>query len=275
MTHVSEEQLVAFHFGDTEGRENTAIERHLHECEACRRALAEVQRTIAAVGEMPVPERSESYGTEVWLRLQPKLAESQAAPWWQAVADLLVPKRLAFAGGLAVLVLAAFVAGRYWPSGGTGSPSTPPRAAAARSGAAVPERTPDEVGQKVLLAAVGDHLERSERTLVELVNSSGAHPVDISSEQDRARDLVVANRLFRQTAQSTGHRGLASVLDDLERVLVEVANGPSTLSVGDAAKVRERIESQGILFKVQVLGERVRENLRPSAVRPAPGQAGV
>jgi hypothetical protein len=123
------------------------------------------------------------------------------------------------------------------------------------------------VRQDVLLVAVGDHLERSQLTLAELVNTAAGEPrVDISSEQERARDLVVENRLYRQTAQETGDSTLAAALDDLERVLVEVANSPSDLSEGEFERVRQRIERQGTIFKVRVLGERVREQqARPAA----------
>ena len=90
--------------------------------------------------------------------------------------------------------------------------------------------------------------------------------MDISTEQAWARDLVVENRLYRQTATETGDTAMTAVLDDLERVLVEVANSPSELPEADFERVRQRIESQGIIFKVRVLGERVRDReTRPVA----------
>ena len=266
MSHVAEEQLVAFYFGDTEGDEAAEIERHLHECDACQRAFAEVQRTLSAVGSLPVPERSESYGTEVWLRIQPEIARLRTPSWSERISAWFVPHRLAFAGGLAVMVLAAFVAGRFWP---TNTPTTVATNTSGANHASVADHTPEEVRQRVLLTAVGDHLERSQVTLSELVNAGGNEPVDITTEQERARDLVAANRLFRQTAEAAGEKGVASVLDDLERVLVEVANGPSTLTPRDVEKVRDRIDSQGLLFKVRILGERVRDDLKPPASKPA------
>jgi hypothetical protein len=111
----------------------------------------------------------------------------------------------------------------------------------------------------VLLMAVGDHLDRSQATLSELVNTPGGPEVDISDERQRARDLVSENRLYRQTALRTGEPAVVSVLDDLERVLVEVANGPATMNEAEFDQVRKRIDRQGIIFKVRVFGERVRE----------------
>ena len=49
------------------------------------------------------------------------------------------------------------------------------------------------------------------------------------------------------------------MLDELERVLVEIANSPSTMTEAEFSKVRKRIEQQGIIFKVRVFGNSVRE----------------
>jgi hypothetical protein len=78
-------------------------------------------------------------------------------------------------------------------------------------------------------------------------------------EQSRAEQLVMANRLYRQTALSTGDAAMASVLDELERVLVDVAASPSTVSQADLDSVRRRIESKELLFKVRVVSSQVRE----------------
>ena len=52
---------------------------------------------------------------------------------------------------------------------------------------------------------------------------------------------------------------VAGLLDELERVLVEVARGPSTVSMQQLADIQQRIESQGILFKVKVIGSEIRQ----------------
>jgi hypothetical protein len=117
--------------------------------------------------------------------------------------------------------------------------------------------------------AVGDHLDRSQMVLVELVNADGKGPVNISAEQRTARDLVGANRLYRETAARAGEVGVASVLDDLERVLIEIANSPSQLSSAQFEEIRHRIEARGILFKVRVIDSQVREREKsPSPEAP-------
>jgi len=63
---------------------------------------------------------------------------------------------------------------------------------------------------------------------------------------------------------------MADVLDDLERVLIEIANGPSTISSARLDAIRRRIEDKGILFKIRVVGSQV-EQRQKSAARRTPG----
>jgi hypothetical protein len=95
--------------------------------------------------------------------------------------------------------------------------------------------------------------------LVELVSAGEDASVDISSEQARAQQLLAANRLYRQTALSTGNTAMADVLDELERVLVDIAASPSTMTQQDLESVRRRIASKELLFKVRVVSTQVRE----------------
>ncbi len=270
MNHLNEEQLVVYHFGDADAGEAGSIEEHLHACAACQADLDTIRRTLTAVDELQVPARGDGYGAEVWARIQPALGTA-AGSWRQRALAFFAPQRLALAGGVAVLLVAAFVAGRIAPAGRSHAPASPasnaaPQTASAPATTAAPAAAGPQasaerelVRERILLVAVGDHLERSQVALIELVNSPTGPTVDISGERERARDLVTENRLCRQAALTAGDPGVASVLDDLERVLLEIANSPSTMTEAEFGKVRKRIEQQGIIFKVRVFGNSVRE----------------
>jgi hypothetical protein len=60
---------------------------------------------------------------------------------------------------------------------------------------------------------------------------------------------------------------MASVLDELERVLVDIAASPATVTQEDLDSVRRRIESKELLFKVRVVSSQVRDRQR-AAARP-------
>ena len=131
----------------------------------------------------------------------------------------------------------------------------------------------ERVRERILLVDLGEHLDRSQMVLVELVSAPLNDPsggnVDISLEQSRAEQLVSANRLYRQTALSTGDAAMASVLDELERVLVDIAASPSTVTQEDLDSVRRRIESKELLFKVRVVSSQVRDRQRAATRQQA------
>jgi hypothetical protein len=201
------------------------------------------------VDSSPVPERAANYGAQVWRRLEPAIGGRRRWAW-----PLLWPVRhWAVTAVTATLIVAAFLAGRNYPK-------------------AQPAQTANagQVRERILLVAVGDHLERSQMVLVELANAKPGESLDVGSERVRAGDLVAANRLYRQTAARTGDTRVASVLDELEPVLLEIAHGPDRLTPEALEKLRQRIEGDGILFKVRVLGSTVRH--REETRVPAGGQ---
>jgi hypothetical protein len=112
--------------------------------------------------------------------------------------------------------------------------------------------------ERILLVAVGEHLERSQMVLVELQNAGGSESVDISTERHWAEELVPANRLYRQAAL----RGRARRGERAGRAGARAGRDreqPRPAGMPGLEQIKQRIESQGILFKVRVIGSQVRE----------------
>jgi hypothetical protein len=252
MKHMTEQELIAYREGVADQR--VAISDHIASCEECRGELDRIEAVLAALDSLPVPDPGTDYGRRVWQQIAPRLPEKPER-WWQAWFE---PRRLAAFGAVAALILAAFVAGR-WTRRGPGPDNM---------------ASTQQVRERILVVAVGEHLGHSERMLVELSNAAPAAPgqkeVDISAEQHRAEDLLQENRLYRQTALQEGDTGLASVLDDLERVLLDVAHSPDEVTPKQLEAIRQKIEARGILFKVRVVGKELQQ--RQEAPQPAPLQ---
>jgi hypothetical protein len=256
MNHVTEEQLILHYYGE-EG-ETLATEHHLEQCGECRSAYSSLVRVLNVVDSLPVPDRSEDYGAQVWKRIERNLPARRRFGWLTPMPVRWAAAGAAFAG----LLVAAFMAGRFYP--GT-HPGGAPTIAKVGSGTKVGAGADLQTPERILLVAVGDYLERSQMVLIELANTNAKGPVDITSEQERAGDLVTETRLYRQTAAHTGDTRIVSVLDELERVLVDITHAPSKITPQELGGIRRRLEAEGILFKIRVLGSNVRNQDVPAA----------
>jgi hypothetical protein len=225
MTHLGEEQLVQAYYGeDPQSRD------HIKECAECRAAFERLSELLELVNGYPVPERNSAYGAEVWARLTRHLPlarpPSRWLRWW-----VLTP---AFAAVLALVFWAGMITQQR------------------QAGISATAR------ERVLLMAISDHLERSQIVLTELVHADPGGR-DLVHERERARDLVNENRLLRESAARVGDTRDAGLLDELERVLVDIANSPAVVPADDLEQIQRRIETEGLLFKVRITGTDARE----------------
>ncbi len=240
MNHLSEEQIVLHYYGDAEN--SSEIQSHMAVCSFCRDQFEQVQALLQQIEPAEVPEPMAGFEEKTWLNLRDQLPEKRTGFLPQ-----FFSQKWTLAGVMALLLLAAFLTGRWWPRNTDNN-------VANNSGGVNPQR--------VVLVAVGDHLERSQMLLVEVMNADTKGPIDLSTEQAQARDLLDANYLYRVSAQRTGDPQVTRVLDDLGRVLTEIANGPSDLTAEDLKEIRKRIQSEGLLFKIRVVGSQVGSKVR-------------
>jgi hypothetical protein len=247
-THVSEEDLILHFYGESDA---TVVDRHLTTCATCRDEFARLRQVLSLMDSAeafsPAEAPGPAFEREVWARLEPQLAPRK---WW---ADWLSTRRLVLAAGVATLLLVAFLAGRFSrPDVTTGT---------------VAADADSNIAERVLVVAVVDHLDRSQMVLLEVLNADGESGQALAAEQTRARELVAANRLYRQTAAQTGDETTGDVLDELERTLLEIANTSTEASRDELDALRARIASRGLLFKVRVVHSEMRERER----RTVPG----
>jgi hypothetical protein len=78
----------------------------------------------------------------------------------------------------------------------------------------------------------------------------------------RAADLVAAGRVYRRSAEALGDLEMRDLLEDVERVLVDVANEPADGASKDLTGVRTRISEQDLLMRVRLAASEIRERER-------------
>lgn len=271
--HLTHDELVLHYYGDA-GADARRFDRHLAACETCRTSVDRLARALAFVEASPAEEPDAAFEARLWAKLAPALETPE--PWWRRLAA--GPSTRWAAAGLATATIVAAFAGGWWlrgpdvpearagaqaPGGGSGAAG-----AAAGGGLADAPPTSDDVRTRVLEAAAGDHLERAEIALSELMHAGAAD----ESERDRAADLVAVGRLLRQSAEQSGDTALDALLGDIEVVLMELANAPPEASSGAMAALKTRVENRDLLFRLRVLGNELRHRQETPATPAAKGK---
>jgi len=294
INHLTEQDLIEHHYGESSDGPNQHL--HLATCSACSAQYAAfVQDMNSASAELEPqspPLRGSDYGELVWQTLRPKLpAEPANHPrrspdWFRSLFSPRLRLGFTFATVVAALVAAAFFAGRLWEQshgprifagppavaspGNTGTPKT--------ANPAVHEtvRQPQNPPRPVIVFVLGDHLDRSERLLVEL-----NHPDEAAVDpalRATARELLSANRVYRHSAAQTGNesqelpgaQSLGIALKSLERVLTEVANDPGSMSPSEIAALEKRLNTDSLLFEIRVLRSHAPQSSQPGGTTPGP-----
>jgi len=231
-SHPTEDELVLLFYGDTSADDERRLAAHVETCADCQPVWREIKGSLAAVDAAGIPEPPADFERVMWAKVQREIGDIQPATQWWA------PRFWLPLVSLAAVVLAVTIGPAVWNATRTTD--------ATNAASTQPERA--------LMVAMDEHLERSELLLVELMNADqpGVEPA-------AADDLLLSSRLYRQTAAHTGHVELASMLEDLERVLVEIARGPKEMNKDDLDALRTRITDEDLLFKVRVVTDEVRK----------------
>jgi hypothetical protein len=238
--HLTDEEMIEQSYGESEDR--AAVERHLALCGECADNYAELERDLTGVSRMDAPARDAHYGERVWASIAGSLpvytTEKRrwwANGWW---------KGLGYAAACALLVSCAFYAGRQWeqrkqhPIANVVQRNTAPK-------------------QPIVVVVLDDHLDRSERFLVELKHADVDPAAMAAPMRDEARSLLAANRVCRKNVAQKDDPELTTALDHLDRLLAEAANEPGGLNAKSIAKLQDEMNSDGLLFEVRVLRSRI------------------
>ena len=239
MKHLTEEQLIDLYYSE-DGPESA---RHLDSCAECARAYEALQSDLADMHPLEPPARPAEYGEQVWHAIASAVPTMHASSRrrWQPHGLWI---GLCSAAACTLLVAAAFFAGRLWEH------RQPQPLVANRPAAPVPE-------PRVVVVVLSDHLDRSERFLVELKHARADDTELASPLREEARSLLAANRKVRADTAQAGDPALTAALDHLNELLDAMASHPGGLNAAAIARLQDEMNSDGLLFEVRVLRSRI------------------
>lgn len=237
MTHPTDDELILHFYGEHATADRVRIDTHLGSCATCQTLWDEIGRTLTVAGDTDVPEPPADFERVMWARVSAALPP-KASPWsWRALVPLTSFGAIAMA--LAI---------------GSATPEPAPVPATETAEATPsPDAEALEARERALFTALDGHLAQTEMLLIELMNGPDRGASNFEFAKTTAEDLVSSGRLYRATAESTGHRRVAAMLEDLEPVLVEVARSPEQVDSATVRSLRERIDDEGLLFKVRAV----------------------
>ena len=235
MKHLEEAELIEHYYEESANMGES--ERHLKACAACAKRYAELCRDLDGVATLTPPARREDYVEQIWRSIHASLPVYEKAKknWMRFY------RPLGWAAACVLLVAVAFVAGRRWER---------------KQAPSVAVAVDPQARQRVVIVVLGDHLDRSERLLVQLNHADGKDLPDLPLRSE-ARELLASNRLVRQSAMQAGDLNVEASLDRLERLLMELSNEPDKLTEADLNRLRQEMNTDGLLFDIRVLRSRV------------------
>jgi anti-sigma factor RsiW len=257
--HLSDEDLLLDYYGEATAGQRAEIREHLKACAECRALDRELRGVLALVASEPVPEAPVGFEQQMWARIEPHIQATGETAFTRPAVGLRPDTTLwrfefprwGLAASAAALAVASFWLGRVWDA-------PAPSVATVTDARAVSER--------MLRNEVEEHLERSQRVLLELANADDSAPVVLAGNRERAADLVAAGRLYRRSVEDIGDAETRDLLEAVERVLVEIANGPDVESSNDLSEVRARISDQDLIFRLRLMTAEMRA--REQRARP-------
>jgi hypothetical protein len=275
--HLTQEELILSYYGEPALGSRG---EHLDACSECRAELGHLAAVLDRVTPADVPEPADDYESRVWDRLNWRLRgekkrERNAWMKWAAVAAIVA---IAFAGGLlwnrrtdpTPSQQIATTANSANPSAISTATTVSTKSIPPQGTEQTATSTQSAPRDRILLVVVGDHFDQSERMLVELTNitPSDDDGFDITTERAKAEELLASNRLYRRTATDRGEGNVATLLDELEPMLMQIAHAPEDMSVEELRTMQKRVETKGLVFKLRVVRADVTKKTTPRPAEP-------
>jgi hypothetical protein len=228
--------------------ERLAVEQHLSTCKRCSEELAGLRQTLALLPP-PAPHPSDAREEALWqsltLRVERAVHQSSGRSRRVGVMDRLssfvaLRPSLAFAvgGTLAVLVLAVAI----FPLVSKQTPQVVQHPAS-------PDDSSYVLATENVNERVGEYFRKSKALLIGIANMKTTDGVDLAAEQTVSRRLVHEARYLRH--QPLDLRA-AKLVNDLEKILIELANIEQNNDLPNVEMIRTGIHQENLLFRIRM-----------------------
>lgn len=266
MDTIRDADLILYYYRDgLSAAELDAIARALAASPALRARYDALLATLSAVDAQPAPEPDAGFEQRLWQRWEQQTVAGMPAGRHHAAAPRSERRErhrararplLRYAGAVFALAAAVgigFQLGRQ--------PFVPRDPAGANSGVALARH--DDMAARVLEAYVAAHLRETEGVVLTAVNSDST--ALLAGNRELAAGLLESNRLYAQAATRAGNARLANFLQQLEPLLIELANPAPADPIQGSDGLRDYVDKTDLLFQLRATQARM-ESQRPTSI---------
>jgi Putative zinc-finger len=241
-------------YDDLDQQQRETLDRHLRTCSACARRYRQMGETLGMMSLREVPERDEIFWASYYDRLAPRLespgtgdrpSPAEAPPIRRLAWNKRVGLRVAAA---AVLVLVGILMGRWiWRDG-------PAPQSASSPTASVPHQ--DRILASGPAARAESYLQESKVLLLALANfdpdTDNTATLSFPTQKRISETLVQEAVHLKSELTDTAEMRLRELVDDLEVILLQIANIEDEHDLEAIEMVQSGVTKQGLLFRIDL-----------------------
>lgn len=221
------------------------LQSHLEKCADCRRLHAEMREAIDALKAQDVssglyddiPERVAL--DTLWENLQPELNRIDAERYRalpRQRTQRMIGMSLALAASLALLIAILPLLSRN------------------------DVVAPEPVANALISPELMDYLTRAEVMLLLVANAETQNVSAVPIRQTFARDLALEANVLNTNMQRTINSGQSQLLQDIEFLLLQIANLDSSNMEQGVQLLQQYLEENSVLFKIRLLEMRSQDS---------------
>ena len=249
-----QDKLVAFGYKESHSDDQAMIAKHLNACKACAAVYREIQHTQSIMSQRSRPAADPAFLEALWPQLEAQIARhedaeapQQSTTFWQNLQRWWRTQRrmaLQMSGALAILVLGIFLGKTYF------SERLPDENPAVR------QHSPALIQQAALEARSERYLTRSKTLLIGLVNfdpnDGDLYSLNLPYQKEKSKELIKEAKSLKGALKHPGQERLRTLVEDLERTLLALANLEKEHDFMAIDMVRDAVENKGLLMKINL-----------------------
>lgn len=241
------------------------LQLHLDGCESCRNQYADIRNAVTALEARDVgrgrfddiPERVALDG--LWDKLQPELNRIDAERYRALPGrnnqrrnnQRLIGAGLALAASLALIIAILPLV--------SNDEATAPVAIASNSVSNPATNSNNNTANTMISPELMDYLTRAEVMLLLVANAETQSVSAVPIRQTFARDMAIEASALNTNTQSNINSGQSRLLQDIEFLLLQIANLDSSNMEQGVQLLQQFIEENSVLFKIRLLEMQTQE----------------